>query len=320
MTLHVPWEAWREPWVLHVEGVEVDGVDHLDLLAADHRRVDVSSREGWVSAVLSLRAAPPPDGDAPGVTGLVVHALVTCRDTHWRAPTVLVAQVDGSWTGSVALSSDVLAGAVTVDVTATSVVEGRRRVVGVSEAWRVVVDPGEAPTAAGAPPFRTVWTDFQASDAPAEVRGAPDTYAVLAPVGAELVLYLNGGIEGLQELLHADRARDRRRMARDLVGAEVARQALASVVRSALAEVVETSEGDVPGLPAGRTARQAVEAVARAMPRVAGAQDLVERVVAAEDGSAVERALLWSEIDAAVAVLAGTTAAIAATAKEVRFA
>ena len=317
MTLLLPWSSWRQEWEVRLDEVVLDGRERNDVASADHRRLDLS--EPWESATVRVTAVPADSERPDGISGLMVHALVTCRDTLWRAPVVLAPQEDGSWLGRVELSSDVLAGTVEITATATATVDGSRRLVGLGTAWRVVVDPGDAPRPSGAPPFRTVWTAFRGDDAPADVRGAPDSYAVVAAHADELVLYLNSGIEGLQDLLHADRARGPRRMVRELVGSEVARQALASVVRAAAGEVVEMSDEDTVSPPTERIYRQALDAVARAMPEVAGLDELVERIAAAEHGPSATRFALWAEIDAAVAQLAGTTAAVSDAAKEVRF-
>ncbi|WP_090032443.1 hypothetical protein [Cellulomonas marina] len=300
----------------------VDDEPHDDLLDPEHRSV-LLHESLWREA--SLRVTSDVGGafrrDLTGDTvDLRAHALLRCSETLWRTAIPLEKSWDGAWSGLVPVRSSVLAGSPELTVEVTGLVGGVRRLVARSEPWRLVSDRASAPASSGAPPFDSVWVDFSHSDAPTEARVDPGAYTVLATGPKGLVLYLNSAIEGLRDLLHADHAKGQRRQVRDLVGAEVARTALAAVVRAAVADVLDLTDADEAAqLPSDRTARQALAAVAGAMPSVGGVDELLERIVDVEHGPASGRFSLWAQIDSAVARLAGTTGAIADTAREVRF-
>ena len=99
----------------------------------------------------------------------------------------------------------------------------RRRVVGSSLPWAIILDQAEAPERQGAPPLKTAWVDFNSGEAPAEARRYGTAHAYVDVASTPPVLYLNKGIEGLQQLILSENAKLERRRQRDMLGAQIAR-------------------------------------------------------------------------------------------------
>lgn len=308
------WSTFRDPFELHLDGLGVDGVLRTDLVHPDNRRVRLDFAEGWSSVRLEIRVEAPPAAEPLRPDS--VHLLVSAPRAQTRHA-VRLAPDGGSWSAAVDLPRAMLAGVVTAVAEATSVVDGRIRLVGRSEEWRLVVDAGEAPVPPGGEPFPMVWIDFAASEAPEVVRRNRHTYAVMALVPAP-VLYLNEGIEGLHALLNAETARGERRRARDLLGCDVARTAVTAIVRAAVAEIAATSPGEEPTPPSTPLLRQTLDAVAGALASPLDLAELCERIARSEAGSAADRANLWADVDAAVVRLCSLTETVADVAKEAR--
>lgn len=308
------WPTVREPFDLHLDGLALDGVPRMDLVHADHRRVRLDTAAGWTTVRLAIRVEPPSGVDAARPEAM--HLLISAPRTQTRHAVRLAPQ-DGSWSATVELPSAMLAGSVTAVAEATSTVDGRIRLVGRSEEWRLIVDAGEAPVPPGGEPFPMVWVNFTSPEAPEIARRNRHTYAVMA-LSPTPALYLNDSVEGLHALLNAETARGERRRARDLLGCDVARTAVTTIVRAAAAEVAGAAPDDEPTPPSDPLLRQTLGAVAGAMASPQELAELCERIVRAEAGSADERATLWVDIDAAVVRLCSLTEAVADVAKEAR--
>lgn len=308
------WPTVREPFELHLDGLGIDGVPRMDLVHADHRRVSLDAAGAWTSVRLTVRVEAPTGADAAQPESM--HLLVSAPRAQTRHAVRLTPE-DGSWSAAVDLPRAMLAGAVTAVAEATSTVDGRVRLVGRSEEWRLIVDAGEAPVPPGGAPFPMVWVDFASPEAPEIARRNRHTHAVMA-LSPTPALYLNDGIEGLHALLNAETARGERRRARDLLGCDVARTAVNTIVRAAAAEVADSAPDEDPTPPSEPLLRQTLDAVAGAMASPLDLAELCERIVRAEAGSAGERATLWADIDAAVVRLCSLTEAVADVAKEAR--
>ena len=309
------WPTYREPCGLEVTELSVDGSPRPDLVDTDHRRLRADHASAWRIVSFKVSATVP---EARGVPSpQTVHLLVAAARAQTRMPIPLTSTADGTWVARVELPREIVAGTVILVAEATARVDGRVRLLGRSDEWTLVVDPGESPVPPGAPPFPMVWLDFTGPDAPEAARRSPDAHAVM-DMSISPTLYLNDGIEGLRGLLHADTARGERRRARDLFGADVARQAMATLMRAAAADLA-TAAGDEDALPpADPLLRQSLEAVAKAMRSTADLSDLCHRIARAENGPVTERLALWTEIDAAVARLCGLPEMVASIAKEAR--
>ena len=308
------WPTFRDPFELHLDGLGLDGVPRMDLAHADHRRVRLDGAGGWNSVRLDVRVEAPP-GAQPLLPDSV-HLLVSAPRAQTRHA-VRLAPTGGSWSADVELPRAMLAGVVTAVAEATSTVDGRIRLVGRSEEWRLVVDAGEAPVPPGGEPFPMIWVNFASPKAPEIARRNRHTYAVMALSPAP-VLYLNEGIEGLHALLNAETARGERRRARALHGCDLARPAGTTIVRAAVSEVAGTSPDEDPTPPSTPLLRQTLDAVAGALASPLDLAELCERIARSEAGSAAERATLWADIDAAVVRLCSLTEAVADVAKEAR--
>ncbi|WP_043496454.1 hypothetical protein [Georgenia sp. SUBG003] len=309
------WPTYREPWSLDVDGLMVDGVFREDLVAEDARRIRIDEAGDWQRAAISLTATPEDKADGIEATG--VHILVESPRSNTRIPVPLRADDDGAWVGDVELAREMLGGTVTIVAVVTAQIDDRVRLVGRSDDWKLVVEPGEAPVPPGAPPFAMVWKNFSDTDAPPIARRDPDAHAVM-DLSIQPTLYLNDGIEGFRAVLNADTARGERRRARDLLGADVARTALTTLVRAAVEEVEQNATDDDASPPEDHMLRQTLEAVARVGRTTADLEELCGRIAAARQGTLSERLALWTEIDAAIARLSGLPDAVASLAKESR--
>jgi hypothetical protein len=181
------------------------------------------------------------------------------------------------------------------------------RIVGAADSWDIVIDSSEPPKPPGAPPFPNSWIKFSSTTAPHIARQYNRAPAVL-DLSETPVLLFNEDIDGLQELLHAARPQLERRRQQDVLGSSIARSALAAVFRAAVAEMDLDEELQVVEPPSDRLQREVCEAVAGAMPSVATAGELYERLQSALGAS--DRAVLWAEIDLALDRLTGLPEAI----------
>ena len=304
------WPRFREPWRLDVDDPMVDGYYREDLVDEEHRRIRIDGLGRWRQVILDVAASPPDDSLVPDG----VHLLVSAPRTNTRLSVPLVE--DGEWRGSATLDRPYLAGPVTLVVEATGRIDGRARLLGRSEEWTLVVDAGEAPTPPGAPPFAMTWVDFGAAEAPQSARRNPDAHAVM-DLSTTPCLYLNDGVEGLRELLHADGAKLERRRARDMIAADVARTAWRTLLRAAVSEVEVDDDGTV-SMPEDPLLRQTLSAVARVATGVSDVDELVERIAGTQGGSLTEHLDLWTDLDAAVDRLSGLPEAVESIVREAR--
>lgn len=309
------WPTHRDPLPLSVTGLTVDGDARDDLVDGAHERLRLDRLEQWQAATVAVATEISTGGEVgPPDT---VHVLVSSPRTRTRLPVPLANTGDGAWVGEVRVPRALVAGVPTLAVEVAGTIQGRTRLLGRSDEWSLVVDAGEQPVAPGGPPFPMKWVRFDSARAPEAARLSPDVPALMDLTGRP-TLYLNDAVPGLRALLHADTARGERRRIRDYVGAEVARIATTALVRAAVEDVVANADGDEVPLPVAHAQREALAAVARSMRSVSDVQELCGRIVRAAGGPLGDLVALWSEMDAAIARLCGSTEAVAAAVKEAR--
>ncbi|BEL01959.1 hypothetical protein Q0Z83_001500 [Actinoplanes sichuanensis] len=313
MTVRYPWPTFTAPLRCRLTDVHLDGRPlPADLIDDSHYRVRLDGMSTWESfeceVVLSTDEAMP-----TGVDRLTGYVMVSSSATNTRLPFPLTA-ADGSLVGRITVVRGAVAGGFTVAAEVGGDVAGRRRVVGSSDPWTVVLDHREAPVPPGAPPFAMSWADFNSSAAPAAARQTPDALAFMDVTG-EPRLWLNAGVPGLQALLDNNHAKLERRRLRDILSTTIARNATSALFRAAAAEVV--SYGDEPPQPpATALYRQVCQAVADQMIGIAGVDELYEQLVAQRDDP-LGNADLWRRIDAAVDTLTGSLDALTTASQEV---
>ena len=175
------------------------------------------------------------------------HALLSCPASQLRRP-YPIAIIDGGLKieGAVSIPRTAVAGKATLTVELTGAHNGRRRIAGSSLPWAIILDQVEAPGRHGVPPLKTTWVDFSTSEAPAEARRYGTAHAYVDVATTPPVLYLNKGIDGLQQLILSENAKLERRRQRDMLGAQIARYVTNALFRTAADQV----SADIYGGPA----------------------------------------------------------------------
>ena len=323
MSVHYPWPAFRSQWGCDVEGFQVDGKPHDEVVHHEHLRIRADQLDAWTTMTCSVRArtteATPDD-----LSGLRPFVVISSPRTQLRqsVPLALVQTEDGSteYVGEFSLPRSVLAAAVTVRVDVGALHNDRLRIVGSSSPWTLIIDPSEAPRSPGAPPFKTAWVDFSSDAASPECRQHPKAYALMDLTGSEPTLLLNTKIDGFRHLLLADKAKTERRRHRDLLGVDLARYAVATLFRSASDEISGIDDDDPVEPPSTPLSRQVCEAVAGAMTGIGSVDDLYEGLARSDQLSVAARASLWAEIDLAIDALTGVSDTVAGICTEVKHA
>lgn len=317
MTTRYPWPVFSAPWSLELSEMTVDGSAVGDLVQTDLRRVRLDGIEAWqdMSATMVVTSSEAVPDDLPADT-LAAFVLVSSPLTNRRIPVPLGRDGESlRLTGKVNISRLEVAGIVHMTCEVVADIEGRRRLVGSTEPWTIVVEPAAAPSPPGAPPFDFSWVDFDAESAPELARKNPHAHAIV-DLSGKATLLLNAGLEGFQALVQADKAKLERRRLRDVLGSSLARTACAAVMREAAVSVTQDEEWTAP---TDKLQAQVCEAVAGAMPSVGSADELYQRLFEAAEGSPKDRALVWAEIDVALDALTDVSATIATACSEVRY-
>lgn len=325
MSVRFAWPSYERPWAVVLENLQVDGVPRAGHVHIDptRRRLRLDEVGAWQTVRFDLTASI---GDAaPAGTGpLTGVAIVSAQRSNTRIPFRLEPVGDDRcFGGPVVLRRGALAGIADVEVKIAATVGDRRRLVGVGDEWTIVIDPAQAPTAPGRPPFDTAWIDFRAPEAPLVARQQPEAYVVLdtTTTDAKPVLLLNEGIDGLKDLLMAPTARHERRRLREVISTTIARQVTSTLVRAAVNDVVPTDMDDdfEPQRPEDRLHAQVLDALAEEMTTVASSTELYERLWRATRGSVKEQAELWVEVDAAIDRMTGHSSAVAIAVGELKY-
>jgi hypothetical protein len=315
VTVRYPWPTYVSPLRCELGDVRIDGEPPAGVIVdADHLRLRLDRLPDWrrIECTVTVGADEPPPA---GVDGLHPYVLASSTPTTTRLPFRLQTAPDGSAVGRLDVMRSSVSAAFTVQAHAGAHVAGQRRAVGASDPWTVVLEPQEAPTPPGAPPFEITWIDFAGPEAPHAARQNPTAHA-LRDLSHPPRLLLNKGIDGLEALLYNQHAQKERRRVRDVLSTSIVRYATATMFRAAAAEVV--SYDGAPQHPRGALLRQTCEAVAEHMPGIGSVEELYERLAAATDSPLASNDL-WTSIDLAVDALSGSAAALSTAAREVAY-
>lgn len=316
MSPHFAWPSYAELWECKVVAVRFDGRDGESAVDEDHLRIS-GFEHTWESMEIVLEAST--DEPAPeALNNIRAHALISCTPTQLRRPAPLEIIAGGlKIQGVLNLPRSAVAGKAHLTVELTGEYNGRRRVVGSSLPWSVVLDRVEAPQRRGTPPLKTVWVDFSAHDAPTEARRYGTGHAYV-DVGLEPpVLYLNKGIDGLQQLLLSENAKRERRRQRDMIGAQIARYIANALFRTAAEQITSDEFGGPAEGPTGYIFRSVCEAVATQLTFTESVDDLYEAVLKARDG-VIDSVKLWTEIDLALDRMTSISSVVAQICAEVK--
>jgi hypothetical protein len=290
MTRRYSWPQYRQPWALKTTVTNLEGaVAEPEIVESTRRiRLDLSGEWSAVEFAFDLRTTEEP----VDVEATTAYVLVSSVRTNTRIPAPLQKDGETAFVGSVLLDRATLAGAVTLQGQVLSS-DGYVRVVGESEPWTVVADPSDAPPRPGAPPFDMVWCYFSSDEAPASVRSAADSYAVMDLSGPSPVLYLNDDIKAFRPILESTGAKLEKKRIRDVLGSSIARYALATLFREAMAQT--TVEGDDFELPDDSLLQQVIRAVVDEAKSVSSPEELYAGL---HDSG--QRLALWIEVDNAL--------------------
>jgi len=312
MSIRYPWPAFASPIQCHLTDPRLDGEPlGPQLLDGEHRRIRLDQEPDW--DVFECDVVVETDEPVPaGLDRLIPYVMVSSTTTNTRMPFPLSGEPAD---GHLAIPRSTVSGSFTVQAVTGALVSSRRRVVGSSAPWTVVLDGRQAPVPPGALPFDFSWVDFASDEAPEIARKNPSSHAVMDLTNVLPRLLLNSGIEGLQPLLTSDYAQLERRRLRDILGSSIARYVAATVFRIASDEVT-ADDGSSARLPSTAMYRETCEAVAAHIPDISTVQDLYDQIVDAQ-GDEFKRIELWTRIDLAIDALCGSSDVLTIAAKEV---
>jgi hypothetical protein len=314
VTIRYPWPTFVSSLQCHLTDICLDGKPiKLELVDGEYLRLRLDSVGDWDR--FDCDVAVMTDEPVPaGIDDLFTYVLVASPSTNTRMPFPLKGLRGKPATGHLTVPRSVVEGSFTVQAEIGANVAGRRRVVGSSDAWTVVLERREAPTPPGTPPFDIAWINFSDTGAPSAARESPNAHALM-DLTQEPRLLLNSGIEGLQTLLHNNTAKLERRRVRDILSSSVTRYAVGTLFRAAAAEVSVYDDGP-PQPPSSALLRQVCEAVAGQMSGVGAVDELYEQLAASGD-TPLDNTELWMRIDLAIDGLMGSTDALSTAAREV---
>lgn len=314
--MHFAWPTYRNPWECDVVSVVFDGADRPDAINPDHLRIDAHETD-WNVIEVAMRVSTG-ESVPSGIDGVAAHVLVACRTTQLRRAYPLIADgKDGRFAGTVSIPRTVLGGKAEITVEVVGAFENRRRAIGCSLPWSIIVDRAEAPPRPGIPPLPTVWVDFAATDAPPPARRYTGSHAYVDVTACPPVLYLNRGVEGLQQLILSDTAKRERRRWRDMLGASIARYVANSLFRTAVEQVIPGEDEMGAQGPDGRIFRDVCEAVAAELPDTETVDDLYD-LIASLPGNPGRSAEFWADVDLALDRMTSVSTTIAQICEEVR--
>lgn len=311
MSPRFAWPQYRRPLDLEIEvlapALTVKDGDE----AETNRRIRLDLHESW--SEVHLRFTLTTTEKAPdSITGQVAYVLVSSTRTATRIPVTLHPGYDG-FEGDIVLTKAALSGPVQI---AGQIIEsgGVARVLGASEPWTLVIDASDAPPMPGAPPFKMAWQSFEAADSPTYLQAARHSYSLMDLTGPEPILWLNKDITGLEAVVSASHAKLEKRRLRDVLGAQIARDALLALFREALAQVV--IENDEVTLPDNSLLRQTATVIAAELNSVADVEEMFRKLLTDQQ----QRQQIWMEIDNAVSSLTNLSESVARSVEEVHFA
>lgn len=310
MSIHYAWPQYREPWALSVE-LSCGDLDCDGAVDDSRRTIRLDEVDGWATATLTF-ALSTTEKQPVAVGELSAYVMLSAPRANTRLPVQLTPSQSG-FEGSVTVARQFLAGSVEV----TGHVAGTDatvRLVGETEPWTLIVDPGDAPPQPGAPPFQTIPISFSSDDAPSQIQLASDSFAVMDTTGPKPILYINKDVTGLEAILYSERPRLEKRRLRDVLSAQLAYYAAGVLFREAVAQT-EFDEDQVM-LPTDPLLAQICEVVATQVESVEGAEEMMRRLFA----SPAERGDLYIQIDNALTRLTNLGEHVSRATEEVHYA
>lgn len=316
MTPTFPWPTFREPWLSQINDLHFDGVENKGAVIPDHQTIDACDH-GWTEISFAITTSTH-EMIPGGLTDLTAYVLINCGATQLRRAYPMEYNSDRtSFEATVALPHGALAGKASVLAQITSDRGGRRRLVGSSVAWAIILDKSEAPEGIRSAPLKTMWVDFATGEAPQEARRNPSTYCYIDIDCDPPTLFLNSGIDGFQSLILAENAKRERRRHRDLLGAMIAKQVANSLIRAAVDEIEPDEFGAPATEPASPILREMCEALAQHLPETESAVDLYA-LVANLRGSGLAANKFWTEVDLALDRMTSLADTVTKVCKEVK--
>ena len=316
MSPRFAWPTYKDQWDCRVDQLLLDGQDAPDAISSDYLRIEGQDRE-WEDAEITLHASTT-EVRPEGLTDLAAYVLIACTATQLRLSYPMTYSTIGDeFEVTFTIPRSAVAGKATIAVELVSNRGGRQRIVGSSVNWTLAIDKGEAPLRAGAAPLHTTWVDFAGLEAPLEARRNPLAYCYIDINKSPPVLYLNGGIDGLQSLILADNAKLERRRHRDLLGAMIARQVANSLIRAAVEDIAPGEFGAPAIGPTSRVLQEMCEALSSELPETETAQDFYE-LVASLLGDATGVARFWADVDLALDRMTSLSDTVARVCSEVK--
>jgi hypothetical protein len=316
MSPRFAWPSYVDLWECNVASACFDGRDGESAIDEDHLRISAFDRP-WGCLEISLEAATreqAPDG----LDNIRAHALLSCTGTQLRRPYPLAITDDGlKIQGAISVQRTAVAAKATLTVELTGEHNGHRRVAGSSLPWAIILDKVEAPERHGAPPLKTIWVDFKVSEAPAEARQFGTAHAYVDVGQTPPVLYLNKGVDGLQQLILSENARLERRRQRDMLGAQIARYVANALFRTAAEQVSSDEFGGPAEGPTGHMFSSVCEAVAAQLTSTETVDDLYEAVLKVRDGT-LDGPTFWAEVDLALDRMTSVSSVVAQICAEVK--
>lgn len=318
MSPHFAWPAYQDPWECSVASVRFDDRDGESAIDGDHLRISAFDRP-WkrlnlVLGAITSEAAPQ------GVDKLHAYALLSCPATQLRRSYPLNLLADGATIqGSVIVARTAIAGKATLTVEVVGNHNDRQRAVGSSLPWSIVVDKAAAPERHGVPPLKTAWIDFADAASPAEARRHMAAHAYVDVIARPPVLYLNKGIDGLQQLILSENAKLERRRQRDMLGAQIARYVVNTLFRTAVEQIAADEFGGPPEGPSDHILRSVCEAVAARLAFTENVEDLYDAVLRVREGT-LDGPPFWADIDLVLDQLTSLSSVISQICTEVKYA
>ena len=316
MTPRFAWPTYKDKWDCQVTEFTLDGEPVDGAVDTDYLRLN-AAEPSWSAASIKL-SAHTAEHLPPGLDDLTAHVLVACPTTQLRRAYPMTANAAGDgFDAQISIPRSLVTqkAVLTVELVATHA--ERQRVVGSGVEWTLIVEPGEAPRPAGAPPLRNAWVDFAGDEAPPEARRSPQGYCYLDINESPPLLYLNSGIDGLETLIKAENAKTERRRHRDLIGAMIARQVTNSLLRAAIDEITPGEYGAPATGPSTRILQNTCEALARELPDTNSVEELYEKVAALESNPAAA-AQFWADADLMLDRMTGLSDTIMNVCKDIK--
>jgi predicted NUDIX family NTP pyrophosphohydrolase len=271
----------------------------------DGRAINLTQLEtaAWNTLELEITVNGPPTelGDRRNAGGDPrAHVVVHCSFTNGRQAVAMTQTGGSKWTGTVEVNRADWFGKMEMAAYITDLVDGERRLIGLSDRWQVLLDDLPRTPVHGA--MTVTWKNFDAAEVePKFLAGSKDEpyYHHIDP--NEPVLYLNSGFEGLRALLNDVQGRREppEQALHDQVRSMIATKFFLAAANAALASV-RKEQGDPPDWPDSEWQRELLEVLLqRAFPKQSGEDALAEvaALLESEDGAGRLENMLIAAVD-----------------------